>query len=75
MTIYGRDKEPHQSHEMSEWESSPVTILTTTRFSDWRECKRCGGEQARTAAGAAMDDELALPCPYGVLPVEGKSHD
>lgn len=63
MTIYGRDREPHPSHAMGPWEGSIVTIISTSRFGEVRECSHCGGEQARTAAGQAMHDELALPCP------------
>lgn len=54
--------EPHASHDMTEWESSIVTITSTARFGSIRECKNCGAEHAKTVAGEAMEDELYSPC-------------
>ena len=56
------NKEPHPTHEMSEWESTVVTLISTPRFGSIRQCKNCGAEQAKTVAGQAMQDKLALPC-------------
>jgi len=54
--------EPHPSHEMTEWESTIVTIISTSRFGKFRKCKNCGAEQAETVAGKAMHEELKNPC-------------
>lgn len=55
---------PHESHDMTEWESTIVTIISTPRFGSIRECRHCGAEQAKTVAGEAMHDELRLACPF-----------
>lgn len=55
-------QEPHPSHKMTEWESTIVTLISTSRFGEIRECENCGGEHARTVAGEAMHDELKYPC-------------
>lgn len=55
---------PHSSHEMTEWESTIVTLISTSRFGDIRKCKHCEAEHARTAAGEAHHDELEVKCPY-----------
>lgn len=62
--IFGRNQTPHPSHDMTQWEDTIVQISNTPRFGDLRTCKQCDGEHARTAAGEAMHDVLALPCPY-----------
>jgi hypothetical protein len=63
-SIWGKDQTPHPSHEMTEWESSIVTLSSTSRFGQIRMCKKCDAEHARTAAGEAMFSELKEPCPY-----------
>jgi chaperonin GroES len=55
-------------HEMDEWEDTIVQILDTPRFGSIRSCKNCGYEQARTVAGAAMEDGLARPCRNALEP-------
>lgn len=60
--LYGRDQIPHPSHDMIEWEGGSVTIFATSRFGEIRYCRRCKAEQARTAAGEAMHEELSRPC-------------
>lgn len=54
--------EPHPSHDMTDWESTVVTIIATPRFGSLRECRNCGGEHAKTVSGEAMHDELRAPC-------------
>lgn len=34
----------HPSHEMTEWESTTVTIVATPRMGQIRECENCGYE-------------------------------
>ncbi len=63
MTAFGK-KEVHSSHDMTEWRSSIVTLIETPRFGTIRECKNCGAEHAKTAAGEDMHDELLEPCEY-----------
>jgi len=53
---------PHKSHQMNEWESAIVTIISTARFGSIRECKNCGAEEARTVCGHAAHDELDCSC-------------
>lgn len=55
-------REIHESHEMSEWESTILTLADTPRFGSIRECKNCGAEHAKTVAGEAHHDELFEPC-------------
>lgn len=52
----------HESHDMTEWEPSVVTIIETPRFGRIRQCKHCGGEQAETASGKGTHDELLKQC-------------
>lgn len=61
-------KEPHPSHEMTEWRGAIVTLISTSRFGSIRECKNCGAEHAKTAAGEAMHDELKVACPNAPKP-------
>ena len=56
--------EIHESHDMTEWTASIVTLIATPRFGTVRECKNCGAEHARTAAGQGIHDELKVPCEY-----------
>lgn len=56
------DKEIHKSHEMTRWKSCPVQILNTPRHGQLRQCKKCGGEQAVTAAGHGTHPELYRKC-------------
>jgi len=56
-----RDK-PHPSHKMTKWESTIVTLISTSRFGEIRKCKNCGAEEARTVCGHAMHDELRVSC-------------
>ncbi len=53
---------PHPSHKMSEWESTIVTLVSTSRFGSIRRCEYCDGEQAVTVAGEGMHDELKRQC-------------
>lgn len=53
---------PHPSHDMTEWESAVVTLISTSRFGEIRECKKCGAEHARTVCGEDMHDELKYEC-------------
>lgn len=52
----------HSSHEMTEWRSTIVTIISTSRFGEIRTCGKCGGEQARTVAGSGTHDILKIKC-------------
>lgn len=54
--------QPHPSHDMTDWESDIVTLVSTPRFGRIRQCRKCEAEQAETAAGAAHHDELERPC-------------
>jgi hypothetical protein len=56
------NKEVHPSHKMTRWESTIVTLVSTSRFGQIRKCKKCGGEQAATSAGSATHDELKVKC-------------
>ena len=56
------NEEIHSSHDMEDWRDTIVTIISTPRFGRIRSCKNCGAEQAETAAGADMFDELRYPC-------------
>lgn len=55
----------HESHKMSDWENTIITIIDTPRFGRIRKCLLCGAEQAETAAGSALHNELILPCEGG----------
>jgi hypothetical protein len=52
----------HPSHKMTDWEYTIVCIGSTERFGKIRRCENCGAEQAETAAGRAMHQELTKPC-------------
>lgn len=54
--------EIHQSHDMSKWENTIITITSTPRFGKIRVCKKCGAEQAETVCGVEIQDELQKPC-------------
>ena len=58
----GESFEPDRSHDMTEWENTIVTILSTPRFGRFRKCRKCGGEQAETAAGEGVWSELKVRC-------------
>lgn len=58
-------RQPHESHDMTEWRETIVTLVETPRFGSIRECKKCGGEQAKTVAGEGIHDELLKPCMFG----------
>lgn len=53
---------PHPSHKMTKWRGTIVTLLETSRFGELRECKNCGAEHARTAAGEANHPGLESVC-------------
>lgn len=53
----------HPSHDMTEWESTIVTLQYTSRYGQIRECKNCGAEHATTAAGENIHYELLKLCP------------
>lgn len=50
------------SHEMGDWESSIVTILSTSRFGEVRACKHCDAEHAKSVSGEAIDPALTMRC-------------
>lgn len=54
----------HESHSMTDWENSIVTVSSTSRFGSIRECKNCGGEHVKTVAGESLSEELIKPCYY-----------
>lgn len=56
--------EPHESHDMTPWRSTIVTIIATPRFGEFRKCRLCDAEQAKTVAGSAEWDEITLPCEF-----------
>ena len=53
---------PHNSHDMTEWEDTIVTIGCTPRFGSLRKCKNCEGEHAKTVAGEYMTPKLSREC-------------
>lgn len=54
----------HPSHKMTAWRSTIVTLISTSRFGEIRNCKKCGGEQARTVAGSGTHPELLVKCEF-----------
>lgn len=52
----------HNSHKMTEWKSTIITLIETSRFGEIRRCTNCDAEHARTVCGEAMHPELELPC-------------
>lgn len=52
----------HPSHEMTDWESTIVTLISTPRFGKIRRCINCDAEHAKTVAGEACHDELKSKC-------------
>lgn len=54
----------HPTHKMTEWRSTIVTLISTSRFGEIRKCSDCGAEEAKTVCGHAMHDELKQPCPF-----------
>lgn len=59
---YDKDWKPHETHDMSEWDNTIVTLVETPRFGRIRHCLNCGAEQAETAAGRSAHKELANSC-------------
>jgi hypothetical protein len=57
--------EPHHTHDMTPWRDTVVTLIATSRFGQIRECTVCGGEQAKTVAGSATNEELKHACASG----------
>lgn len=57
-----KEYKPHKSHKMTEWRSTIVTLLETSRFGSIRECEVCEAEHAQTACGEAHHPELDRPC-------------
>lgn len=53
---------PHPSHDMTDWESTIVTLVSTSRFGEIRRCKNCDAEHAITVAGEGIHPELLVPC-------------
>ena len=53
---------PYKSHEMTDWRSTIVTLVSTSRFGQIRSCKNCGAEQAKTVSGADSHPEIFKPC-------------
>lgn len=51
-------KQPHESHDMTKWRDTIVTLVEIKRFGGIRECKKCCGKHVRTAAGEGIHDEL-----------------
>lgn len=55
-------KRPHPSHEMTDFKSEIRCPGSEPRFYSVRECKACGQEEMRHAAGHFME-RLGYPCP------------
>ncbi len=55
---------PHPSHKMTPWKDTIVTLVSTSRFGQFRMCELCEAEEAKTAAGQAHHPELDQPCPF-----------
>jgi hypothetical protein len=56
---------PHSSHDMTDWESSVITLFDAPRFGRMRRCKRCRAEHAYSVRGEAMRGELYRACLMG----------
>ena len=52
----------HPSHDMTEWRETIVVLLSTARFGQIRECKKCEGQQAKTVAGERLNEALKTSC-------------
>lgn len=55
-------KNIHKSHKMTQWENTIVTIIDTSRFGQFRKCKKCGAEEAVTVCGHGTHEELFKKC-------------
>lgn len=53
----------HESHKMTPWESTIVTLISTPRFGQIRRCEKCKAEHAKTASGEDCHHELIAKCP------------
>jgi hypothetical protein len=52
----------HESHKMTEWEETIVTLISTPRFGQIRRCENCDAEQAKTVCGEDYHDSLLHKC-------------
>ena len=53
----------HKSHDMTPWESTIVTLISTPRFGQIRRCRKCKAEHAKTVCGEDCHPELIRKCP------------
>lgn len=53
---------PHRSHKMTPWESTIVTLGSTSQFGEFRKCENCEAEEAKSVSGHKAHDALAQPC-------------
>lgn len=54
--------QPHETHAMTEWHSTIVTLINTPRFGKWRKCKKCGAEEAKSVCGHKWHGALEKKC-------------
>jgi hypothetical protein len=53
-----------KGHDMTSWDST----IIRDRFGQERECKKCGGYEAKWGQGGYhKDDVLRKPCPFSPL--------
>ena len=52
----------HPSHDMTKWRDEIMSPVGTPRFYNYRECKKCGGEQYYHSAGKFIDRILEEKC-------------
>jgi hypothetical protein len=59
-----KDFKPHKSHKMSKWRGTIVTLIPggTSRFGEFRDCEKCGAEEAKTVSGHQAHEELKSVC-------------
>lgn len=56
------EKEVNNSHKMGNWECDIVCIISTPRFGQLRECKKCGSQQQVSVSGYKTDSDLKEEC-------------
>jgi hypothetical protein len=59
----GMKVEIHESHDMTPWKSTIVTLISTPRFGSIRSCRKCGAEHAKTVCGEDCHSQLITKCP------------
>jgi len=72
------DAEPHESHDMGEWESTIVACASNDRFGQIRKCKKCKAEEVKAGGPGShyFETELCIECsedPFMGLP--GNPHE